>query len=159
MRAVGKIRLQVIDPVPFSEEEDQAAQFGLQDVRIAATPDPVYLGLAGTNSVGDEEIISFFQPDKEAALEYDVAKLVSTLAEPERKTIGLLSGVAMSGQFDPQTQRMLPARVVYQQAGQMFEIRDLGTSFDAVPDDVGLLWIVQPQEPFRRQHSTRSTSS
>jgi ABC-type uncharacterized transport system involved in gliding motility auxiliary subunit len=29
----GKIRLNVIDPVPFSEEEDQAAQFGLQEVR------------------------------------------------------------------------------------------------------------------------------
>ena len=51
----------------------------------------------------------------------------------------------MSGQFDPQTQRMVPPWVVYQQAGQLFEIQDLGTSFDAVPDDIGLLWIVQPK--------------
>jgi gliding motility-associatede transport system auxiliary component len=35
--------------------------------------------------------------------------------------------------------------VVYQQAQQLFEIRDLGTSFDAVPDDIGVLWIVQPK--------------
>jgi ABC-type uncharacterized transport system involved in gliding motility auxiliary subunit len=88
----GKVRLSVIDPLPFSEEEDQAAQFGLQEVRLAATTDPVYLGLAGTNSIGDEETISFFQPDRETTLEYDLAKLVSTLAEPERKTVGLLSG-------------------------------------------------------------------
>jgi ABC-type uncharacterized transport system involved in gliding motility auxiliary subunit len=142
----GKIRLNVIDPVPFSEEEDQAAQFGLQEVRLGATPDPVYLGLAGTNSVGDEEIISFFQPDREATLEYDLAKLVSTLAEPERKTIGLLSGVSMSSEFDPQAQRVQPAWVAYQQAGQMFEIRDLGTSLEAVPADIGLLWIVQPKD-------------
>jgi ABC-type uncharacterized transport system involved in gliding motility auxiliary subunit len=142
----GKIRLNVIDPVPFSEEEDQAAQFGLQEVRLGATPDPVYLGLAGTNSVGDEEIISFFQPDREATLEYDLAKLVSTLAEPERKTIGLLSGVSMSSEFDPQAQRVQPAWVAYQQAGQMFEIRDLGTSLEAVPADIGLLWILQPKD-------------
>jgi ABC-type uncharacterized transport system involved in gliding motility auxiliary subunit len=142
----GKIRLNVIDPVPFSEEEDQAAQFGLQEVRLGATPDPDYLGLAGTNSVGDEEIISFFQPDREATLEYDLAKLVSTLAEPERKTIGLLSGVSMSSEFDPQAQRVQPAWVAYQQAGQMFEIRDLGTSLEAVPADIGLLWIVQPKD-------------
>ncbi|MDH3276066.1 MAG: Gldg family protein, partial [Gammaproteobacteria bacterium] len=141
----GKLRLSVIDPLPFSEEEDRAAQFGLQGVQIGATPDPVYLGLAGTNSIGDEEIIPFFQPDKEAFLEYDLAKLVSTLANPERKVIGLVSGVSMTGQFDPQLQRMLPSWVVYQQARQLFEIRDLGSSFEAVPDDVGLLWIVQPK--------------
>ncbi len=141
----GKIRLSIVDPVPFSEEEDQAAQFGLQEVALAATPDPVYLGLAGSNSVGDDEIIPFFQPDREASLEYDIAKLVSTLATPERKVIGLVSGISMSGQFDPQTQRMQQPWVVYQQARQLFEIRELGTSFESVPDDVGLLWIVQPR--------------
>lgn len=141
----GKLRLSVIDPLPFSEEEDQAAQFGLQDIQLGVTPDPVYLGLAGTNSIGDEEIIPFFQPDREASLEYDIAKLISTLANPERTVIGLVSGVSMTGQFDPQTQRMQPAWVAYQQASQLFDIRDLGTSFDTVPDDVGVLWIVQPK--------------
>lgn len=141
----GKLSLSVIDPLPFSEEEDQAAQFGLQDIQLGVTPDPVYLGLAGTNSIGDEEVIPFFQPDREASLEYDIAKLISTLANPERTVIGLVSGVSMTGQFDPQTQRMQPAWVAYQQASQLFDIRDLGTSFDTVPDDVGVLWIVQPK--------------
>ncbi len=141
----GGLRLTVIDPLPFSEDEDRAAQFGLSGVQLAVTPDPVYLGLAGTNSIGDEAIIPFFQPDKEAFLEYDLAKLVSGLANPERKAIGLVSGVAMSGRFDPQTQRPVPSWVVFQQAEQQFDVRDLGTSFDSVPDDIGLLWIVQPK--------------
>lgn len=141
----GKIRLSAIDPLPFSEEEDLAAQFGLQDVQLAATTDPVYLGLAGTNSIGDEEIVPFFQPDEEASLEYDLAKLVSTLAHPERNVVGLLSGVSMTGQFDPQTQRLQPAWVVHQQAAQMFEIRKLETSIEEIPDDIDLLWIVQPK--------------
>lgn len=141
----GKLRLSVVDPLPFSEDEDRATQFGLQGVQFGITPDPVYFGLAGTNSIGDEETIPFFQPDQQAFLEYDLAKLVSTLATPERNVIGLVSGIAMSGGFDPQTQRADPPWVVYQQAQQLFEIRDLGTSFDAVPDDVGLLWIVQPK--------------
>jgi ABC-type uncharacterized transport system involved in gliding motility auxiliary subunit len=141
----GKIRLSVIDPLPFSEEEDQASQFGMQGVQIGSTPDPVYFGLAGTNSIGGEETIPFFQPDKEASLEYDLAKLVSTLSNTERNVIGLVSGVLMAGQLDPQTQQVQPSWVVYQQAQQMFDIRDLGTSFDAVPDDVNLLWIIQPK--------------
>ena len=139
------IRLSIIDPLPFSEEEDRAAQFGLQGVQLAVASDPVYLGLAGTNSVGDEETIPFFQPEREASLEYDIAKLISTLANPERSVIGLVSGVSMSGMFDPQMQRMRQPWVVYQQAQQLFELRDLGTSFETVPDDISLLWIVQPK--------------
>lgn len=142
----GMIRLAVIDPLPFSEEEDQASQFGLQGAQLSVTPDPVYMGLAGTNSVGDEETIPFFQPDKETSLEYDLAKLVSTLANTQRNVIGLVSGVSMTGQFNPQQQSMEQPWVVYQQASQLFEIRDLTTSFDVVPSDVNLLWIVQPKD-------------
>lgn len=141
----GKLKLSVIDPVPFSEDEDRAAQFGLQGIRIAGSADPIYLGLAGTDSVDNEEIISFFQPDKEQFLEYDIAKLVSTLANPKRKIVGLISGAPMTGNFDPQTQQMDPPWVIYQEAQQLFEIRSLGTDFESIDDEVGLLWIVQPK--------------
>ncbi len=143
--ADGNIKLNVIDPLPFSEDEDRAAQFDLQGIRIAASPDPIYMGLAGTDSVDNEEIISFFQPDNEQFLEYDIAKLVSTLANPQRKVVGLISGAPMSGNFDPQTRQMDPPWVIYQQAQQLFEIRSLGADLDSVDDDVGMLWIVQPK--------------
>jgi len=145
-RSDGNIRLEVIDPVPFSEEEDRAAQFGLEAVQLGAAPDPVYMGLAGTNGIGDEEIIPFFHPDEEPSLEYELAKLVSSLASPEKSVVGLVSGLPLAGGFDPATQRPQAPWVVYEQARQLFEIRDLGTDFDTVPDDVGLLWIVQPRD-------------
>jgi ABC-type uncharacterized transport system involved in gliding motility auxiliary subunit len=143
--ADGRVTLNVIDPLPFSEEEDRAAQFRLQGVQIAASPDAIYMGLAGTNSVGDEEIIPFFQPGKEEFLEYDIAKLVSTLSEPERQAVGLISGVRMAGDFNPQTQQMQSPWVIFQQAQQLFDLRDLGTGIDEIDDDIGLLWIVQPK--------------
>jgi ABC-type uncharacterized transport system involved in gliding motility auxiliary subunit len=143
--AAGNIRLSVIDPLPFSEDEDRAAQFGLQGVQLGVSPDPVYLGLAGTDSLDNEEIIAFFQPDKEAFLEYDIAKLVSTLTNPDRSVIGVIAGVEMTGRFDPQLQRMEPSWVVYQQAEQVFELRNLGTSVAEIPQDVSMLWIVQPR--------------
>ena len=144
--ADGKIRLTVIDPLPFSEDEDRAAQFGLQGVQLGVSPDPVYMGLAGTDSLDNEEIIPFFQPDKEAFLEYDIAKLVSTLANPDRSVIGVIAGIEMTGRFDPQLQRMEPSWVVYQQAEQVFELRTLGMSVAEIPDDVSMLWIVQPRD-------------
>ena len=143
--ADGRIRLLVVDPLPFSEDEDRAAQFGLQGISLGASPDPIYLGLAGTDSIDNQQIIAFFQPSREAFLEYDIAKLISTLANPEQTVIGLVSGIPMAGGFDPQNRRMASPWVVYQQAEQLFEIRDLGPEFDAVDDDVNLLWIVQPR--------------
>ena len=143
--AEGKIRLEVIDPVPFSIEEDRAAQFGLQGIQTGASPDPIYMGLAGTNSVDDEEIIRFFEPEKEEFLEYDIARLVSILSQPEPTVIGLISGVSMSGDFDPRTQQMQSPWIAYNQAEQLFEIRNLGTDVTEIAEDVGLLWIVQPK--------------
>ena len=49
-RAGGKIRLDVIDPLPFSEDEDRATGFGLQAVPTGQSGENIYLGLAGTNS-------------------------------------------------------------------------------------------------------------
>lgn len=145
LAADGKINLSVIDPLPFSEDEDRAAQFGLQGIGLAGSPDPIYMGLAGTDSVDNEEIIAFFQPDKEQFLEYDIAKLVSTLANPQRKVIGLVAGAPISGNFNPQTQAMDPPWVIYEQAQSLFEVRGLAADIDSIDDDVGMLWIVQPK--------------
>ena len=143
--ADGNIDLHIIDPLPFSEDEDRAAQFNLQGVRLGGAPDPIYMGLAGTDSVDNELVIPFFQPDKEAFLEYDIAKLVSALANPERTVVGVISAIDMAGRYDPQTQQMQQPWVIYQQAQQLFEVRNLGTDFKEIPDEVSLLWIVQPR--------------
>ncbi len=144
--AGGKIVLRVIDPLPFTEDEDRAAQFGLQGVQLGATPDPIYLGLAGTDSLDNVEVIPFFDPNKEVFLEYDIARLISTLASPVRPVIGLVTDLEMSGGFDMQSQRMREPWVLYEQAQQLFDVRDLGAAFDEIPDEISLLWIVQPRD-------------
>jgi ABC-type uncharacterized transport system involved in gliding motility auxiliary subunit len=62
-RSKGKLKLSVIDPQPFSEDEDRAAEFGLQGVPVNGQS--LYFGLAGSNSTDGREVIGFFQPDKE----------------------------------------------------------------------------------------------
>ncbi len=144
--AGGTINLRIIDPLPFSEDEDRAAQFGLQGVQLGPSPDPVYMGLAGTDSLDNVEIIPFFQPDKEAFLEYDIARLISTLANPTRTVIGLVTDLEMSGGFDMQTQQMRDPWIIYQQAQQLFDVRNLGAAFEEISDEISLLWIVQPRD-------------
>ena len=42
----GMIRLYVMNPQPFSDDEQRAKQYGLQSVPIEGEPDPLYFGLA-----------------------------------------------------------------------------------------------------------------
>src|SRR5512135_1987093 len=61
-RAGGKIRLDVIDPLPFSEDEDRATGFGLQPVPTGQGSETIFFGLAGTNSTNGKAVIPFLQP-------------------------------------------------------------------------------------------------
>jgi len=138
----GKLRLTVVDPVPFSEEEDRAAQFGLQAVPVNVQGSSVYLGLAGTNSVDDVMVIPFFRPDKETFLEYDLARLVFSLANPKKPIIGVISSLPITAGFDPATRRTLPAWTIIEQIGQLFDVRTLAPSIDTVDEDIDVLMIV-----------------
>jgi ABC-type uncharacterized transport system involved in gliding motility auxiliary subunit len=140
----GTLRLQKIDPEPFTEEEDRAAQFGLVDLAVGTGGDSIYFGLAATNLIGEEAVIDLFDPDKEASLEYDLARLIYSLSTQDKPIVGLISGVPINGGFDPQTQQMQQPWVIDQHIRQLFEVRSLSTSMDAIDDDINLLWIVHP---------------
>jgi ABC-type uncharacterized transport system involved in gliding motility auxiliary subunit len=142
----GRLVLHVVDPVPYSEDEDRAEQFGLQSANVGEGGEAVYFGLAGSNSVGTTDTIPFFQPDpaKEAFLEYDLAKLVYNLANPQKTVVGLISGAPIAGSFDPQTQQPTQPWVIVEQARQLFELRTLQENTLKIDDDVSVLWVVHP---------------
>ncbi len=98
---VARSGCSVIDPEPFSEDEDRAAEFGLAAVPLGASGDSMYFGLAGTNSTDGRAVIELFHPDKEQFLEYDVARLINQLATPKKPVVGLLSSLPMSADFNP----------------------------------------------------------
>jgi len=143
-RSGGRINLRVIDPVPFSEEEDQAAGFGLEAIS-SGEGDPVYFGLAGTNAVDGVETIPFFQPDRESFLEYDLARLVWALANPERPVVGVISGLPVTQGFDPQLGRMREAWVFMDQVQQLFEVQNLGAQPGSISGEIDLLLVVHPK--------------
>src|SRR5262249_53440796 len=82
----GKIKLQVVDPEPFSEAEDAAQAAGLQGVPVGPQQ-AIYFGLIGVNSVDTQEVIPFLNPARESFLEYDVSRMLYSLGHPKRKTI------------------------------------------------------------------------
>jgi len=141
----GKLVLKRIDPAPFSEEEDQAAAFGLQAIPVGASGSTLYLGIAGSNSIDVVQSMPFLQPSKEKFLEYDLAKMVSSLGHPERTKIGLLSSLAMTPGFDPATQSATKGWVLYEQLDGLFDIENIQTTAEELPDDIDLLLLVHPK--------------
>ena len=144
--ADGKLTVQNVDPAPFSEEEDQAAAFGLQAAPINNSGDTLYFGIAAGNTLDEIQVMPFLQPSKEKFLEYDLAKMISSLGNPEKRVLGLLSALPMRGGFDPAAQRMSEPWVVYQQLQQLFEIREIDPDATELPQDVDVLMLVHPRD-------------
>lgn len=143
--AGGKIKLHIIDPEPFSEDEDKAAGFGLQAVPANQGGEQIYFGLAGTNAVDDKQIIPFFPLDQEEFLEYQISQLVQGLAKPQRPVIGLLSGLQLNGGFDMMARQPMAPWMVMEEVRQLFKIDSLKAGIDKIPDEVSVLLLVHPK--------------
>jgi ABC-type uncharacterized transport system involved in gliding motility auxiliary subunit len=143
-RAGGKINLRIVDPQPFSDDEDRAAEFGLQSLH-AGGGDALYFGLAGTNSTDGRSAIPSFQADREEFLEYDVAKLINELGTPKKPVIGLMSSIGLQGQFNPMTGQMGEPWPIFSQLQELFSVRTLTPEVDHIDKDVDVLMLVHPK--------------
>ena len=143
-RSGGKIRLSLVDPQPFSDEEDRAAEFGLQPLQAGAG-DALYFGVTGTNSTDGRSSIPSFQADREEFLEYDVAKLINDLGTPKKPVIGLMSSLGLQGQFNPMTGQMGEPWPILTQLQDLFTMRTLTADVDHIDKDVDVLMLVHPK--------------
>jgi gliding motility-associatede transport system auxiliary component len=144
--AHGKLRLEIYNPQPFSDVEDQAVAFGLQAVPLDSEGDQVYFGLAATNSTDDQQVIAFFSPQRERFVEYDLTKLIHSLAFPKKTVVGLISSLPLEGDMAAMMQgRPSQPMAVIEQLQQLDKIEPLSTSIDAIPADVDVLMLVHPQ--------------
>jgi ABC-type uncharacterized transport system involved in gliding motility auxiliary subunit len=144
--ADGKIRLETYNPQPFSDVEDRAVAFGLQAVPLDSEGDQVYFGLAATNSTDDQQVIPFFSPERERFLEYDLTKLVHSLAVPKKTAVGLISTLPLQGDMTAMMQGR-PSRpmAVIDQLQQLDKVEPLDADIDVIPADVDVLMLVHPQ--------------
>ena len=145
-RSHGKVSLTLVDPEPFSDAEDKATGYGLTGVPLGTSGDTLYFGLVGTNSTDGETTMPFIQPDKEAFLEYDLAKLISTLSTDKKPVLAELSGLPLGPGLDPATGQPSLGWVVDRQLAELFELRRLQPNPTSIGDDVDLLLLVHPKE-------------
>ncbi|MCW5772815.1 MAG: GldG family protein, partial [Rhodospirillaceae bacterium] len=137
----GKIKLEILNPAPYSEDEDRAVAFGIQAIPLDQSGQQVFFGLVGTNSVDESDKIPFFHPSRESFIEYDLTRLVRNLANVKKKVVGIISSLPLQGQFTPGG--MQPPWPIYTDIGGVFETKML-SDVDKIPDDVDVLLIAHP---------------
>jgi len=141
----GKVRLQIINPEPFSDTEDNAVVAGLQGLPLNNAGDLGYFGLAGSNSTDDAVAIPFFTPVRETFLEYDLTKVIYSLAAPKRKVVGVMSSLPILGGASQPPFNQTPRWAILDQIGDFFDVRPLPTQLRQIPGDIDILMLVHPK--------------
>lgn len=141
----GQITLTVIDPEPFSEAEDQAVAYGIRQIPVSESGDMAYFGLVGTNTIDQEIAIPVFQPDKEAALEYELTKLIYQLAHPSKRVIGVLSGLPVFGTLDPAGGGASPWTFIHV-LRDAYEVREVAKDVTFIDKKIDTLLVVHPRD-------------
>jgi gliding motility-associatede transport system auxiliary component len=143
--AKGKIALEVIDPKPFSEDEDRAVAFGIEGVR-GRNGERLFFGLAATDSTSGRATIESFSPDRETFLEYDLTRLVSQVGLRGKPVVALLDGIGLAG--NPAMR--IPEQQVLVQMKQFFDVKPLTGDVEKLPEGTRVLMVVHPQNLSQR---------
>jgi ABC-type uncharacterized transport system involved in gliding motility auxiliary subunit len=149
----GKMRLEITDPRPDTDEEEIAEKAGIQGVPISEETGTVYLGLQISDENGEVVSIPFFDPRRESSLEYEITKALYTVTHPEKKKVGVISSLPVTGGGAPQNPMMMQRQqqqdrpwVFINQLKQMnFEVTKIEESAKEIPSDLKLLLIVHPK--------------
>jgi ABC-type uncharacterized transport system involved in gliding motility auxiliary subunit len=147
--ADGRLLLEIIDPEPFSENEDQAVAQGLV-ARPIQDGDVIYFGLVGTNRVDSLEVIPYFADERQQYLEYDLARLIHNLSQPEKPVLGIISNLpldtgaggmmaAMRGQSQP--------FLIYAELTDRFEVEFIALDAVKIPKRVDVVLLAHPRPP------------
>ena len=145
-RSNGKLKLEVIDPEPLTDEEDLAVAEGVTGAPIGGAT--IYFGLVGTNMVNGREVIPLFSQDREKYLEYDLTSLVYKLTREKKPKIGIVTNLPLDtglGGMQAALQGRSQPFVIYEQMQATFDLQFLEQDFDRVPADIDVVMIAHPK--------------
>jgi ABC-type uncharacterized transport system involved in gliding motility auxiliary subunit len=148
----GNLVLSIVDPEPFSEEEDLATQYGVQPVPVMQGGQGIYFGLVAVELDNEKdpalrvsETMPLIRPDQEQFLEYEFMQLVTRVANPDLTVVGLLTTLDIDGGFDPMTGQATQQWMITDYIRQLYDLRRIETDTEIIEEDVDILMIVHPE--------------
>ena len=144
----GRIKVVKLDPKPDSDAEDSANLDGIEGQEVNLT-DKVYLGIA-VSCLDAKTTIPYLSPDRETLLEYDLSRAISSVANPKKTVIGVMSALPVTGRQAPpmmmqQRQQSSQPWIFLTELEQNYVVHDIPMTTDKIGDDVSVLLVVHPQ--------------
>jgi ABC-type uncharacterized transport system involved in gliding motility auxiliary subunit len=144
----GKVKVVKLDPKPDSDAEDSANLDGIEGQAVDLT-DKIYLGIA-VSCLDAKTTIPSLSPDRETLLEYDLSRAISSVSNPKKAVIGVMSALPVTGrEASPMMmqQREQPSQpwVFLNELKENYVVRDIPLTIDKIEDDVSVLVLVHPQ--------------
>ena len=136
--SAGNLTILEKEPEPFSETEDIVVKAGLQGLPLDESGDKVYFGLIGEQ--GDAKgVIPMFQLERDRFLEYDLARMVAKLQNPDPARIGIWTSAPMFGDVTARM-RGMPSQpwAIVSNMQQNFAVRQIVLP-EQLGEDVDLL--------------------
>jgi ABC-type uncharacterized transport system involved in gliding motility auxiliary subunit len=147
--ARGRLVLSVIDPKPDTPAEEKAAAAGLSGQPLP-TGETIYFGLVVTHA-DKQEVIAFFNPQREEFLEYDLTRAIHTAQLFDRRKLGLLSSLPLRPSQQEmmaamQMGRMPPSQLTLGEWERDFELVTVEPSAADLPAGLDALAVIHPQD-------------
>ncbi len=150
----GKIKLEIIDPRPYSQEELAAIRYGLRRFSISEE-ESFFFGLVVQTELGVTKTIPFFSPDRENFIEYDITFLIDKAVNPPKTRVGILSSLPVMGDelsgymaamMRMQGQQLRRPWGIVRQLRELYaEVRSIPTDTEEIRD-VDLLLVIHPKD-------------
>ncbi len=112
---------------------------------------PVYFGVVA--ACGDRtETLGALTPATESSLEYDITRLVTRVAWPERPVVGVMTSLegVLAGPANPMMmqmgQRQQQGWVAFSELAKDYDVREISTDVDKIDDDVKALVLVHAKD-------------
>lgn len=144
----GNIILESYDVKPDSDDEDLAQRYGVEPQQMNPMGAPVYFGLVIVSPDGREEAISAFSPAKESSLEYDITRLITRSAWPEKPVVGVMT--SFSEVLGKPGNPMMGSRgsrgwIVFEELKKDYTLESVAVTATEIPAEIKTLMVVHPK--------------
>ena len=148
----NNLSLDIIDPRPDTPEEEDATAYGLKKFNLTET-ERYFFGLVAENESGTEKIIEFFDPNQKDKLEYELTKLIYTVLNPQKKSIGIISSMeVMTENLSPymaqimrmQGKNLNESWMVTKMLGEFYKVKKIEKDTKAI-SGVDSLVVIHPK--------------
>ncbi|MFO7598907.1 MAG: Gldg family protein [Candidatus Desulfacyla sp.] len=140
----GRIRVEMVDPKPDSDEEEWAQKYGVEPMRTPGGK--VYCGLVFL-SADREEVIPWLDPSKEQMLEYDLTSIIQGLQTTEKKVVGIISSLPVFGTKGRAMPGQAPGEewLFITEMKKIYDVREISPLVPTIDPSLDLLMVVYPK--------------